>query len=184
MSQPVPVPEAKLSTPRLLEAQGAACAAAAEWDRLGLPYEAGLALTRVRGNECDAAFTRAIEAFAAMEARPAAALVRALAEELGVAIRRPKQRRGPYQAARQHPLGLTRQEQQVLILIAQGLPNKEVARRLSRSPRTIEHQVSSLLGKFNAANRMEVLLRLRGEPWLLPAETPEPAKPGDMPAEK
>ena len=26
-----------------------------------------------------------------------------------------------------------------------------------------------MLGKFNAANRMEVLLRLRGEPWLLPA---------------
>ena len=47
--------------------------------------------------------------------------------------------------------------------------NKEVARRLSRSPRTIEHHVSAVLGKLNAANRMEVLLRLRGEPWLLPA---------------
>ncbi len=44
---------------------------------------------------------------------------------------------------------------------------KEVARSLSRSPRTIGHQVSAVLSEFNAANRMEVLLRLRGEPWLL-----------------
>ena len=55
----------------------------------------------------------------------------------------------------------------MLALIAQGMSNKEVARRLSRSPRTIEHQVSAVLGKLNAANRMEVVLRLRSEPWLL-----------------
>jgi DNA-binding NarL/FixJ family response regulator len=66
---------------------------------------------------------------------------------------------------------LTPSEQQVLRLIAEGRSNKEIARSLSRSPRTIEHQVSSVLGKFSAANRMEVLLRLRSEPWLLsPAE--------------
>ncbi|MGL4966600.1 MAG: response regulator transcription factor [Inquilinus sp.] len=64
---------------------------------------------------------------------------------------------------------MTLHEQQVLTLMAQGWSNKEVARGLSRSPRTIDHQVSAVLGKFNAANRMEVLLRLRGEPWLLPA---------------
>jgi DNA-binding NarL/FixJ family response regulator len=103
-----------------------------------------------------------------LEAKPAAALARKRAEQLGVGAALPRQRRGPYAAARQHPLGLTRQEQQVLVLIAEGLANKEVARRLSRSPRTIEHQVSAVLGKFNATNRMEVLLRLRGEPWLLP----------------
>ncbi|AZN98645.1 hypothetical protein EJ066_16560 [Mesorhizobium sp. M9A.F.Ca.ET.002.03.1.2] len=47
------------------------------------------------------------------------------------------------------------------------LASQEVVWSLSRSPRTIEHQVFAVLGKFNAANRMEVLLRLRGEPWLL-----------------
>jgi DNA-binding NarL/FixJ family response regulator len=64
---------------------------------------------------------------------------------------------------------LTQNEQQVLALIAQGQTNKEVARRLARSPRTVEHQFSAVLGKLNAANRMEVVLRLRGEPWLLSA---------------
>ena len=54
----------------------------------------------------------------------------------------------------------------MLNLIAQGMGNREIARQLSRSPRTIEHHVSAVLGKLNAANRMEVLLRLRSEPWL------------------
>jgi DNA-binding NarL/FixJ family response regulator len=55
----------------------------------------------------------------------------------------------------------------VLRLIAEGRSNKDIARQLGRSPRTIEHQVSAVLGKFSAANRMEVMLRLRSEPWLL-----------------
>ena len=55
----------------------------------------------------------------------------------------------------------------MLALIAQGMTNKEVARRLARSPRAVEHQFSAVHGKLNAANRMEFVLRLRGEPWLL-----------------
>ena len=42
-----------------------------------------------------------------IEARPAAALARTLARRIGVAGELPKQRRGPYAAARRHPLGLT-----------------------------------------------------------------------------
>jgi DNA-binding NarL/FixJ family response regulator len=59
----------------------------------------------------------------------------------------------------------------VLGLIVQGVGNREIARRLVRSPRTIEHHVSAVLAKLNAANKIEIMLRLRSEPWLLaPAE--------------
>jgi DNA-binding CsgD family transcriptional regulator/tetratricopeptide (TPR) repeat protein len=168
MAGSLPVPAARIPLPQALELRGDPMAASAEWSRLGLPYESALALTQVRGTDAGAALARAVTTFEAVEARPAAALARKLAQRIGAASQLPKQRRGPYTVARQHPLGLTRQEQQVLTMIAQGLGNKEAARRLSRSPRTIEHQVSAVLGKFNAANRMEILLRLRGEPWLLP----------------
>ncbi|RVO74686.1 response regulator transcription factor, partial [Sinorhizobium medicae] len=114
---------------------------------------------------------RAVTIFESLEARPAAALARTQAQRLGVAGQLPKARRGPYGAARRHPLGLTRHEQQVLALIAAGMSNKEAAQLLSRSPRTIEHQVSAVLSKFSAASRMEVLLRLRGEPWLLATDS-------------
>ncbi|MFA1621287.1 AAA family ATPase [Rhizobium mongolense] len=167
IAKPLPAPKAQIPLARSAELRGNTLAAASEWDRLGLPYEAALALMQVRGADAGPALARAVTTFESLEARPAAALARKQAQRLGVAGQLPKTRRGPYGAARRHPLGLTWHEQQVLALIAAGMSNKEAAQRLSRSPRTIEHQVSAVLGKFNAANRMEVLLRLRGEPWLL-----------------
>lgn len=164
---------AELPLPRRLELFGRPGAAANQWERLGLPYEAALSLMQVRGTQAAAALARAVELLDGIEARAAAALARRQAQQAGFANSLPKTRRGPYAAARGHPLGLTRNEQQVLELIAQGKSNKEVARDLSRSPRTIEHQVSSVLAKFNASSRMEVVLRLRSEPWLLPAPNAE-----------
>lgn len=169
MAVPLPTSTARIPLWRSSELGGNPLAAAKEWERLGLPYEAALALMQVRGAEAGPALARAVTIFESLEARPAALLARKRAQQLGVAAQLPKTRRGPYGAARRHPLGLTRHEQQVLALMAEGMSNKEAARRLSRSPRTVEHQVSSVLGKFHAANRMEVLLRLRGEPWLLSA---------------
>lgn len=169
MAVPLPTSTPRIPLWRSAELCGNPLAAAKEWERLGLPYEAALALMQVRGAEAGPALARAVTIFESLEARPAATLARKQAQRLGVAGQLPKTRRGPYGAARRHPLGLTRHEQQVLALMAEGMSNKEVARRLSRSPRTIEHQVSAVLSKFNAANRMEVLLRLRGEPWLISA---------------
>jgi DNA-binding NarL/FixJ family response regulator len=48
--------------------------------------------------------------------------------------------------------------------------NADIAQRLSRSPRTVEHHVSAVFGKLGAASRMDVLMRLRTEPWLLETE--------------
>jgi DNA-binding CsgD family transcriptional regulator len=169
MARPFPTSTARAPAPRAAELRGDPLAAAAEWSRLGLPYEAALALTRVRRDEAGAALARAVSMFEEIEARPAALLARRLAQRLGVAARLPKARRGPYTTARSHPLGLTQRELQVLSLIAQGLGNREIARRLVRSRRTVEHHVSAVLGKLNASNRMDVLLRLRSEPWLLTA---------------
>jgi DNA-binding CsgD family transcriptional regulator len=176
MAGALPAPTTRIPLPRSAELRGDPLAAAKEWERLGLSYEAALALMQVRGDQAEVALARAVKIFEAIEARAAAALARKLAQRLGVASNLPKIRRGPYAAARRHPLGLTPHEQQVLALIAEGKSNKEVARGLSRSPRTIEHQVSAVLGKFNAANRMEILLRLRGEPWLCPS--PENSEAG------
>lgn len=151
------------------ELEGDALAASAEWTRLGLPFEAALALMQVNDETTGAALARAVGLLQSIGARRAEALARRQAQRLGVTRALPKARRGPYALSRRHPLELTASEQQVLRLIAEGRSNKDIARQLERSPRTIEHQVSSVLSKFNAANRMEVLLRLRSEPWLIEA---------------
>ena len=60
---------------------------------------------------------------------------------------------------------LTRREREVLRLLCVRLTDAEIAARLSISPRTVNHHVGSILGKFGAANRREAaesarLLRL------------------------
>jgi DNA-binding NarL/FixJ family response regulator len=109
----------------------------------------------------------ALTGFDAFGAQAGVQAAQRLAQLLGVSLQPPKARRGPYQAARNHPLGLTRKELQVLKLLADGASNAEIATAQSRSVRTVEHHVSSILGKLNAAHRLEAILRVMAEPWIL-----------------
>src|ERR1700720_3363398 len=54
---------------------------------------------------------------------------------------------------------LTGREIQVLELLAEGLPNKAIARRLGISDQTIKFHVSSICSKLPAANRTEAVRR-------------------------
>jgi DNA-binding CsgD family transcriptional regulator len=53
---------------------------------------------------------------------------------------------------------LTEKEREVLILLGQGMTNKEIAARLSRSPNTIKIHVSHILEKLNLRSRTEAAL--------------------------
>lgn len=52
--------------------------------------------------------------------------------------------------------GLTDREREVLRLIARGYLYKEIARRLTISPKTVEHHVSAVLRKLQLSNRHEL----------------------------
>src|SRR5579883_234699 len=52
---------------------------------------------------------------------------------------------------------LTERELEVLHLLAQGMPNKEIAAHLVISERTAKFHVSSIMGKLGAANRTEAV---------------------------
>ena len=54
---------------------------------------------------------------------------------------------------------LTDREVQVLELLAEGLPNKAIARRLSISDQTVKFHVSSISAKLGAANRTDAVRR-------------------------
>jgi DNA-binding CsgD family transcriptional regulator len=60
-------------------------------------------------------------------------------------------------------LGVTAREADVLRLVAEGLPNKEIAGRLYLSPRTVEKHVESLLRKLGARSRAQ-LAAIAGPP--------------------
>ena len=53
---------------------------------------------------------------------------------------------------------LTPKEQDVLKLLAEGLPNKGVASRLEVSEHTVKFHVNSIMGKLNAQSRTEAVI--------------------------
>ena len=69
--------------------------------------------------------------------------------------------RGPLSSTRGHPAGLTMREVTVLELLAQGLPNAQIAARLSRSPRTVEHHIAAIFSKLDAGSRLDAVEKAR-----------------------
>src|SRR5262249_15927147 len=58
--------------------------------------------------------------------------------------------RGPRPATRANPKGLTPRQLEIVLLVAKGLQNAEIAGQLSMTPKTVEHHVSAVLAKLDA----------------------------------
>lgn len=56
---------------------------------------------------------------------------------------------------------LTEREDKILRLVAGGLSNKEVGRRLDLQEKTVKHHMTSILAKLNVRNRTEAALALQ-----------------------
>jgi DNA-binding NarL/FixJ family response regulator len=69
---------------------------------------------------------------------------------------------GPASLSRQHDL--TARECEVLDLLAEGASNRQIARSLGLSLKTVQNHVSRILDKLQAADRTQAALRARGVP--------------------
>ncbi len=56
-------------------------------------------------------------------------------------------------------VGFTPREQEVLALVAEGLPNKQIARQLHISEHTVKFHINALLTKLGAGSRTEAVVR-------------------------
>ncbi len=137
----------KVAKPFALEMTGDIAAAATAWQRIGDPYSQALALAH--GDE--RARMKAIELFDDVGATPAAQKMREWARRTGVK----GVPRGPYRARKESEFGITAKEREVLHLLVRGKTNSQISDELFRSPKTVEHHVSSLLAKLNAKNRTD-----------------------------
>lgn len=132
--------------PFALQIAGDWQSAATKWARIGCPYEEATALAD--GDE--AARLKALEIFERLGAQPAAEALRQKLRATGVRIPR-----GPMQATKENPAGLTLRQMEVLALITEGLSNSDIANRLYISPKTVDHHVSAILGRLDAHTRAE-----------------------------
>jgi DNA-binding CsgD family transcriptional regulator len=136
--------------PWAAELAGDSLRAAGLWAALDAPYEAALA--RAAADEEEAPAT-ALEELRRLDARPAAAIVARRLRKRGFR----SLPRGPRPATKANPAGLTARQLEVLGLVAEGLPNAEIADRLVLSRRTVDHHVSAILRKLGARTRGEAV---------------------------
>ena len=151
VGEPAGEPLPELPVPYALELRGQWRDAAAEWNRLGCPYNRALALSA----GSDDALREALAIFEALGAPPAAERVRQMLRERGIR----GVPRGPQPRTRDDPLGLTGREREIFELAREGLATAAIARRLHRSERTVEHHVASLYRKLGVGTRVELMAR-------------------------
>jgi DNA-binding CsgD family transcriptional regulator/tetratricopeptide (TPR) repeat protein len=139
-------PRGELAAPYRRQVDGDLVGAGRLWTDLGCPYEAGLALL---GSADEASLREALRIFTDLGALATVRLTRQKMRRL--AIRSIPA--GPRTATREHPLGLTRREREVLVLICAGYTDAEIAGKLFISVKTVGHHVSAVLAKLGVPTR-------------------------------
>ena len=150
----------ELAEPYRLQLTGDHRGAAELFDALGCPYDAALALFDAPD---ELSLRRALDICHALGAVATARIIRQRMRSLGIRSVPAGQRA----ATREHPLGLTQREQEVLDLLCEGRTNASIAVKLVISPKTVDHHVSSVLAKLGVSKRTEVATARRA------AATPE-----------
>ncbi len=165
--------EKSLPLPFQLEVDGDYRAASKAWLDKGSPFRAAVALLQCPANLAATCFPDALKLLIECGANGTVQKVKTLARQYKVDSAIDLAKRGPRRQSRQHPAGFTAKEQQIFPLLVEGMSNKEISESLSRSQRTIENHVASILRKLNVKNRMEAMLRANNEPWLIDS-APQP----------
>jgi ATP/maltotriose-dependent transcriptional regulator MalT len=123
--------------------------AADAWHALGCPFERARALAE--GDE--AAQREALALFEGLGARPAVEALRQRLHDAGVR----GLARGPRTSTVEHPFGLTTRELEMLCLLCEGLRNADIAARVHRSVRTVDHHLAAVFAKLGVNSRVAAI---------------------------
>src|SRR6185295_13516861 len=145
-----------IAEPYALEIGGDWRGAAKAWHALGCPYEEANALAS--GGEAEQ-----LEALTILERLGAAAAANALRRRMREqGLRRIP--RGSRSSTRTNLHGLTKREAEIFELLAQGLRNSAIAKRLFVTTKTVDHHVSAIFTKLGVSSRAEAIAMASRKP--------------------
>jgi len=142
-------PPKDIAEPYALEIGGDWRGAARAWHALGCPYEEANALAS--GGEHEQ-----LEALTIMERLGATAAANALRRRMREQGMR-RIPRGSRTSTRTNSHGLTKREAEIFELLAQGLRNSAIAKRLFVTTKTVDHHVSAIFTKLGVSSRAEAI---------------------------
>ncbi|MBJ7328620.1 MAG: AAA family ATPase [Solirubrobacteraceae bacterium] len=123
------------------------------FERASIQYRTGIALVAAgRTEEAIEHFSEAHRGARVLEAAPLAAHAAEQITALGASL---EERLGARAADVHARAGLSKREHEVLVLVAEGLTNREIAARLVLSTRTVDAHVRSILTKLRCRSRTE-----------------------------
>ena len=146
-------PEQTMAEPYALQLSGQWREAARAWAALSCPFEQARALAAGDAAACQ-------DALALYEFLGAYGASRPLRKALRAAhcVQLP---RSPRASTRSNPHQLTTREIETLHLLCEGLRNAEIAQRLNRSVRTVDHHLASIFSKLGVATRAQAVAMAR-----------------------
>src|SRR5262245_12422458 len=127
-------------------------AEAATVEDVAAAFEAGIRGFMLKNLEGDA-FVRILTSIAQG--------ARYLPPELAAGLLRQSAWRDGAQQGKRRPYRLTPREEQILGCVAQALTNKEVARELKISEKTVKHYMTVIMQKLQVRNRVEAVLKAK-----------------------
>jgi ATP/maltotriose-dependent transcriptional regulator MalT len=128
-------------------------------EQVAVEYRLGCCLTELAQNDKAAIYlNRAYRTAKNLSARPLSSRIAAKMNEIGL---HSEESRNASSKERASSAGLTRRQKEILLLLSEGLTNKQISDKIFLSTRTVDMHVSNILQRFNSRTRTEAVSKAK-----------------------
>jgi ATP/maltotriose-dependent transcriptional regulator MalT len=128
-------------------------------EQMRVEYRLGCCLIQLdKKEEAVLMLNRAYRTARNLSMRPFASAISKILQDIGSSA---EESRKPDSYLRADSAGLTKRQKEILVMVSQGLTNKEISSKIFLSTRTVDMHVSNILQRFNCRTRTEAVSKAK-----------------------